>query len=508
MLWASREGGNVATLEEKRFAEIAVKRQFVTPEQIAEATVILDQGEAQGQQKTLTDTLIQQGFINETQKQAILQAVKEAGPLRMGDFEIISELGRGGMGAVYKAREVSLDRVCALKLLPAHMAGDPSLVTRFMREAQACAKLDHPNIVRAYRVGAAESTHYFAMELIDGSSVEKMVEKGAMPVDKSMEIIKQVTRALVHAHKAGMIHRDIKPANILVTKEGVAKLADLGLVREMNADMTRVTQSGTGMGTPAYMPPEQATGAKNADARSDIYALGATMYHMLVGDVPYRGDSAYDVVKMHQEGRLKSPRARRPEIPAWLDLVVLKMMQKKPENRFQTADELLAVLERGSSGAAPAAAAAEAAKPKAASASDKMWILDLKQKDGTVKRVRADTETLRQRLAEGKMPLTTLARRGDEVKFKPISEYSILMEAVTSAKSGQDKRGGSELKTLYKKVESAADRKRRMAKIKKIVWLVVKIGILIAIIVAGYKYRNELHDLFNRVVAWIKGKTG
>jgi serine/threonine protein kinase len=493
----------MATLEEKRFAEIAVTRQFITPEQAAEATAIIDQGTEPGQQKTLTDTLIQKGFINESQKQAILKAVAESGPLRIGEFEIISELGRGGMGAVYKAREVSLDRVCALKLLPAHMAHDASLVTRFKREAQACAKLDHPNIVRAYRVGEAENTHYFAMEFIEGSSVEKVIEKGPMPIDKAVDIIRQVGKALAHAHKAGMIHRDIKPGNILVTKDGVAKLADLGLVREMNADMTRVTQSGTGMGTPAYMPPEQATGAKNADARSDIYALGATMYHMVVGDVPYKGDSAYDVVKMHMEGRLKSPRARRPDVPSWLDLVILKMMQKKPENRFQTADELLAALDRGSPVAAPTAQGVTTKKMPV----DKSWHLEVKQKDGSIKHVKADTETLRRLLADGKLPLTTLARRGDDVKFKPVSEYSVLMEAVTSAKSGQDKRGGGQLKTLYEKTERAAARKRQMVKIKKVFWLVVKIGIVVAIVVAAIVYWPQIKALVQQAIRAIKGQS-
>ena len=490
----------MATLEEKRFAEIAVKRQFVTPEQVAEVTALLDQSEAQGKTVALTDTLIRKGYINETQKEALVKAVKESGPLKIGDFEVVCELGRGGMGAVYKARELGLDRICALKLLPAHMAGDPSLVTRFMREAQACAKLDHPNIVRAYRFGESESTHFFAMEFVDGTSVEKIIEKGPLSIVKAVNIIKQVTRALVHAHKAGMIHRDIKPANILIAKDGVAKLADLGLVREMNTDLTRVTQSGTGMGTPAYMPPEQATGAKNADARSDVYALGATLYHMIVGEVPYKGDSAYDVVKMHMEARLKSPRARRPEVPSWLDLVILKMMQKKPENRFQTAEELLAALERGSPAPMPAAEGVARARPAAGG----VWRLQIKQKDGTVRRVKSDTDTLRRWLIDGKLPLTTLARWGDEGAYRPVSEFPILMEAITSTKAHKDKRGDVTLKTLYKKAETAADRKRRMAKIKKVVFLLLKIGIVIAILAAGYTYREELIHRGKDLIEMIK----
>jgi serine/threonine-protein kinase len=486
----------VGSLEEKRFAELAVKRQFVKPDQATDVLRAVEEGAAQGQARSVSETFVQKGYLTETQKEFLVKAVAESGPLKIGDFEIIEELGRGGMGAVYKAREISLDRVCALKLLPAHLASDPTVVVRFHREAQACAKLDHPHIVRAYRVGEADGQHYFAMELVEGTSVEKMLEgAGPMPTDRAVEIAKQIAGALAQAHKAGIIHRDIKPANILITTEGVTKLADLGLAREMNADLTRVTQSGTGMGTPAYMPPEQATGAKNADARSDIYALGATLYHMVTGKVPYEGSSAYEVIQMHLEGRLKSPRSRRAEVPAWLDLVVSKMMQRKPENRFQTAEELLAALERGSPSAATRAAVA--AKEKVVV--DRLWHLHIKRKDGLVRRLKMDRPALRQLLIEGRIPRTALARKGQEGSFRPVSEYPELMEALTSGKGRKEKLGDTDLKAFYKKVETAAEHQRRMARIKRIVLLCLKIAIVIAVLLAGYAYRHEIVGLFKKL---------
>jgi len=491
----------MATLQEKRFAEIAVKKGLADPEKVNAALTAVDEAVAKGQRATLLDTMLERGWIQEPQKQEILKAAEADGPLVLGDFEIIELLGQGGMGAVYKAREISLDRLCALKLLPAHLAREPSIVARFRREAQACAKLDHPHIIRGYRVGEVDGQHYFAMELVEGTSVDRIIEeKGPMEIDEAVKILKQIASALDYAHRAKMIHRDIKPDNIMITKDGVAKLADLGLVKAGDTEQTRVTMSGTGMGTPAYMPPEQAKGAKHADERSDLYSLGATLYHMVTGEMPYKGDSAFEVMQQHEKGVLKPPRSLRPEVPSWLDLIIGKLMARKPENRFQSAKELLEAVERHTGGrAATTAPPTPRAAPRRPV--DRFWHLRIPQKDGSLKKAKAETAALRQLLSEGKLPLTTLARRGQQGDFKPVNEYPQLIASVTATKSHKDKRGAGVLTAFYRDVEVAARRRRRARKIKRLVGRAVVVLVLVGLAIAGYRYHAE-------ILAWVKGLLG
>src|SRR6266567_7426089 len=210
---------------------------------------------------------------------------------QVGDFHLTKKLGEGGMGTVFKAHQMSMDRDVALKILPRHLAKDTSYVERFYREARASAKLDHPNIVRGIAVGEDRGYHYFAMEYIDGESSDKVLEsQGKLQVGDAVKIALDVARALDHAHSKGLVHRDIKPDNIMITRQGFVKLADLGLAKAADENQG-LTQTGSGFGTPYYMPPEQARNAKYVDNRSDIYALGATLYHLLTGKVPFTGDT-------------------------------------------------------------------------------------------------------------------------------------------------------------------------------------------------------------------------
>ena len=489
----------MATLHDKRFAEIIQQMGLADDQKIAAGQAAAEEAVLQGKKVSLLDTMVLNGALDDAQKQEVLKAAQDAGPIMLGDFEVEKLLGQGGMGAVYLAREVSLDRQCALKLLPAHLVKEPSIVARFKREAQACAKLDHPHIIRGYRVGEEDGQYYFAMELVKGTSVEGMLSDGPMAIDEAVRIVKEIAGALAYAHSHKMIHRDIKPDNIMVTEDGVSKLADLGLVKAADTDKTRITVSGSGMGTPAYMPPEQAKAAKHVDERSDIYALGATFYHMVTGRMPYTGESAYEVMQQHEKGVLKSPRAIRPEVPTWLDLIICKMMQRKPENRFASCDELLEAMERGA-GAATAAAPATAPAGALRKPADKFWHLEMKQPDGSIKKAKAETKSLRTLVQQGRIPLTTMAKRGSEGKYRPLSEYPMFMEKVKAAQSG-NKRDNVGLSAMYGEVESAARKRVRMRRIKKLVMRSAIALIVLIAIGAGAMYHKE-------IIVWVRGLTG
>ncbi|MHC4250366.1 MAG: protein kinase domain-containing protein, partial [Planctomycetota bacterium] len=276
-------------------------------------------------------------------------AEADLGPLprRLGRYEVLERIGSGGMGTVFRARQLPIDRIVALKVLSPDLAGDKRYIRRFVREARAAGALNHPNVVLVHDVGRVEGHPYICMEHVDGTTVERMLrERGRLAPDEAVSIAVDVARALEKAHASGIIHRDIKPDNILVDTRGVVKLADLGLARgPLPAGAESVTRDGIGMGTPCYMSVEQARDARRADARSDIYSLGATLYHMVTGQVPFDGDSAVDVLMRAAEDPLVSPAERVPGLPGSVVQAIERMMAKDASARYQTASALLADLE-------------------------------------------------------------------------------------------------------------------------------------------------------------------
>ncbi|MFO0425456.1 MAG: serine/threonine-protein kinase [Planctomyces sp.] len=261
---------------------------------------------------------------------------------QLGDFELKKRLGKGGMGEVYLARQVSLDRVVALKTLSKELAKKEDFVKRFLREARSMAKLDHVNIVKVYAVDSFRGIHFAAIEYIDGKSIQNWLDHiGLFSVGDAVHVAIICGQAMQHAHDQNMVHRDIKPDNILVTKKGVVKVADFGLAKVIDDDDVSMTQSGTGLGTPLYMAPEQARNAKHVDHRCDIYALGATLYHLLTGKLPFRGDSALELIIAKEKGSYPSARSVRPEVPERLDLIIDKMMAKDPAHRYKSCNEVV-----------------------------------------------------------------------------------------------------------------------------------------------------------------------
>ena len=304
-------------------------------------------------------------------------------PAKLGGFEIIESIGKGGMGDVYKARQVSMDRLIALKILSRRLAGSKAYVQRFVREARAAAKLNHPNIVQGIDVGKAAGCYYFAMEFIDGETAHEQLKRaGPLDEEDALRICLQVAQALHHAHdRAGIIHRDVKPQNILIGQDGVAKLADLGLARHTEqgdlalgaagpspdaASPGSLTVVGTTLGTPDYISPEQIRGEEDLDGRCDVYSLGATLYDLLIGKPAYVADSANIVMAKHLSEPVPDIRAARPDISPNTAAIVWRSMQKDKRERYQSAEEMAVALEgalRRRSDPARAGAAPRAAGP-------------------------------------------------------------------------------------------------------------------------------------------------
>jgi serine/threonine-protein kinase len=263
----------------------------------------------------------------------------------LGDYQLIRKLGQGSMGTVYLAQHFDLDWRIALKVLSKELAAKPALVQRFQREARLMGILDHPNILPCFDVGEAGGYHYLATLYVEGGSVGNWLKKlGKFSVGDALHITLCCVRALQHAHGLNMIHRDIKPDNLLLTGDGVVKLADLGLAKGLDDELS-LTRTGTGAGTPLYMAPEQAWDAKKADQRSDIYAVGCMLYRFLTGRFPFAGENYVDIITAKQKGKFTPVGEVNRDVDPRLGPIIEKMIAVDPNCRYQRCDELLAELE-------------------------------------------------------------------------------------------------------------------------------------------------------------------
>lgn len=246
---------------------------------------------------------------------------------RFPQMEILELIGKGGMGAVYKARQKDLDRLVAVKILPPEVGADPSFAERFMREARTLAKLNHPNIVSVFDVGQVDGQFHFIMEFVDGVTLRHLIETKSVLPSEALAIVPQICHALQFAHKEGIVHRDIKPENILVNRDGNIKIADFGLAKLLGTSEKQTGLTGTrqAMGTLHYMAPEQMKGAASVDNRADIYSLGVVFYEMLTGELPI--------------GRFPPP-SQKVELDVRLDEVVLRSLENDPEHRYQQVSEV------------------------------------------------------------------------------------------------------------------------------------------------------------------------
>ena len=266
----------------------------------------------------------------------------------LGEFRLLRRLGRGGMSEVYLAEQTQLKRHVAIKVLRPELMLDENLRQRFQKEALAVAGLNHPNIVQVYTVGEADGRFYIAQEYVNGQNLrEYMTRKGPPDLPVAVHIMKQVAAALQAAGQAGIVHRDIKPENIMLARKGEVKVADFGLAKrsQQSADSQQLTQLGTTMGTPLYMSPEQVNGS-SVDERSDLYSFGVTAYHMLAGHPPFRGDNAISIAVQHLREQPKPLEKIRPDLPPLICRIIHKLMEKDPDNRYQSAAAVIKDLKR------------------------------------------------------------------------------------------------------------------------------------------------------------------
>jgi eukaryotic-like serine/threonine-protein kinase len=271
-------------------------------------------------------------------------AARDLTGVTLGDFKIEKLLGRGGMGEVYLATQLSLGRPVALKVLLSNFASNPTYLGRLRSEAMAVAKLNHPNIVHVYTFGCVDQINFIAMEYVQGTNLrEYIIKKGALDLPLAFSIMRQTGQAIGAAGEVGLVHRDVKPENILMTKKGRAKVADFGLCRDQDSNQVHLTKDGVTMGTPLYMSPEQAQGHPT-DHRGDLYSLGVTFYHMLAGVPPFHAETALALALKQVRELPRSMLIHRPDLPTELDRLVLKLMEKNPADRYQSAALMLADL--------------------------------------------------------------------------------------------------------------------------------------------------------------------
>jgi serine/threonine-protein kinase len=262
---------------------------------------------------------------------------------QLGRYRIVSELGRGAMGIVYRAEDPLLNRTVAIKCII--LMDDPAVradyEARFFQEAKAAGGLNHPNLVTIHDVGREGDIAYMAMELLEGTDLRALIERGAVPLPLALEIMAQAADGLAHAHEHGVVHRDIKPGNIMIVRGRVAKVMDFGIARVRASDVK--TQTGAILGSPRYMSPEQVTG-QPADRRSDIFSLGVVLYELATGEPPFTAPTVTQLMHLIASATPRAPSATNPGIPPMLDLIVARALQKQPAQRYQSAADLAADL--------------------------------------------------------------------------------------------------------------------------------------------------------------------
>jgi serine/threonine-protein kinase len=303
----------------------------------------------------LSGVLVSQGIVTKAQLNRLKPELDEQKSSRqIPGYQMLSKLGAGAMATVYKAKQLSLDRTVAIKVLPQKHSNDPNFIQRFYDEGKAAAKLNHANIVGAYDVGQAGEYHYFVMEFVDGRTVyDDISSKGAYSEAEALKITTKVAEALSHAHEQGFIHRDVKPKNIMITNDGTVKLADMGLARAVTDREAAEAEAGKAYGTPYYISPEQIRGEIQIDFRADIYALGATAYHMVTGRVPFEGANPSAVMRKHLSDDLEPPDHINESLSSGFSEIIEVCMAKSAKKRYGTTEDLLHDLQAVSRGEPP-----------------------------------------------------------------------------------------------------------------------------------------------------------
>ena len=344
-----KAAGSSASMETE-IARLVVERQFATKEEVDRCRRLAQTDS----QQTLSAVLLKENVVTPSQIERIKQTVLASGEQQIPGYRILGTLGSGAMATVYKAVQLSLDRVVAIKVLPRRLSENAEYVKLFYKEGKAAAKLNHANIVQAIDVGEANGFHYFVMEYVRGHTLYDELAAGKVFTEaEALRVIIQIARALKHAHSQGLIHRDVKPKNVMITDEGVAKLADMGLARSAADVEAAKAEAGRAFGTPYYISPEQIRGEMNVDFRADIYSLGATLYHLVTGRVPFEGATPVAVMQKHLKEPLVPPDHVNTKLSAGIGEVVEVMMAKDRSRRYASTEDLLLDLEAIAAGEPP-----------------------------------------------------------------------------------------------------------------------------------------------------------
>ncbi|MHC4471647.1 MAG: serine/threonine-protein kinase, partial [Planctomycetota bacterium] len=322
----------------QRFLDTAIEREWVTREQVDECLKIRETVKEVGIDQKVEEILVKKGYLTPDQARTLS---RELSKLKVGKYQILEKLGEGGAGIVYKANQEPLERVVAIKVLSKRRTTSDQYLERFLREARIAVTLNHQNIVKGLDYGEADGYHYFVMEYVEGESLYDVLQKeGTLDEKRALEIALQAVNALQHAAKYDLVHRDIKPENLMITREKVVKLCDLGLAKPSLVETAKASRDGTTIGTPTYMSPEQIRGRDETDFRSDVYSLGATLYHMVTGQPPFTGASADVVVRKHLQEDVTDPRELSLNLSSSTAAVILKMLAKRAADRYGSLDSL------------------------------------------------------------------------------------------------------------------------------------------------------------------------
>ncbi len=345
-------------LDDSTLVRVVVDSKLATADEVAACAEEAKRLQKNGEPNALAKTLIEKGYVTPSQINRLSEDSRGDSIYRPAQqipgFQILGRLGQGAMATVYKAKQLSLDRIVAVKVLPRRMSENEEFVSRFRKEGRAAAKLSHINIVQAIDVGEAGGYHYFVMEYIDGRTVWDDLHKNhAYEEQEAIQVVIQTASALEHAHGRGFVHRDVKPKNIMITNQNVVKLADMGLAREMSDKEAALAEAGRAYGTPYYISPEQIRGEVNIGTRADIYSLGATFSHMVTGKVPFEGNTPSSVMHKHLKEVLVPADHINTSLSAGVGEMIEVMMAKNPEDRYASAKDLIIDLEAALRGEPP-----------------------------------------------------------------------------------------------------------------------------------------------------------
>ncbi len=326
-------------------AKLALDRALCTAEEIEFCQ--LKQRERKYAGRSLAELLVESESLTRRQMLRLkdLAATGRVGS-RLPGYTMRGKLGEGATATVFKARQDSLGRDVAVKVLPKRFAANPKYVEQLYAEARMAASLNHPNLVQAYDVGSHGDHHYMVMEIVDGETVhDRILRKGMLDEEETIDIALAVAKALAHAHAKGLVHRDVKPKNIIITSTGIPKLTDLGLARFTQDRAAAEAEKGKSLGTPYYMSPEQVRGDVDIGPATDCYSLGASMYFMVTGKTAFVGADSDDIMRRHVEEPLTPPIRHRPDLTPGVSDMICRMMAKSPHDRYASCDEIIVELE-------------------------------------------------------------------------------------------------------------------------------------------------------------------